>query len=66
VHHELEVVATVEDVLAEIPGLVRLVDVVPQAPDDVQHLAAHVNEGVGSPDGVRRDDRALDEDMRVG
>ena len=49
-----------------ITGLVGLGDRVLQPPDHVQHLAAHVDEGVVGPDRVGGDHGALDERVRVG
>ena len=66
VHDDLQVVAGAQDVLAGVAGGVRLPDRLLQAPDDVQHLAADVDEGVVGPDRVRGDDHALDQGVRRG
>ena len=66
VHDDLEVEAGAEDVLAEVARLVRLGDRRLQPAQDVHHLAADVDEGVRRADGVRRDDHALHQLVRVG
>ena len=64
VHDDVEVEPRTQDVRAQVAGLVGLGDRLVQAPDDVQHLAAHVDERLVRPDRVRRDDRALDQGVR--
>jgi hypothetical protein len=65
VDDDIEAERLAEDVLAEVPGRVGLVDRLPQPPRGVDGLAADVNVGLRRPDRVRRDDHALDEGVRV-
>ena len=63
---DVEVVPGVEDVLADEAGGVRLLDGLLHAADDVQDLAAHVDERVPGLDRERTDDDAFDQQVRVG
>jgi hypothetical protein len=54
-----------QEVGAEIPRLVRLVDRVPQPPGRVHRLPADVDVRAVRPDRVRGDDHALDQRVRV-
>ena len=65
-HHQVEVEARAADVGAEVSGRVGLVDGGLQPAQHRHHLAAHVDERVPGADGVRRDDRALDQHVRRG
>jgi hypothetical protein len=62
VHGDVEVEAGAVDVLAEVTGLVGLLDRAQQAAVDVDDLAAQVDERVVAPDGERADRDTLDEE----
>ena len=66
VHHHVEAEAAAEDVLAQVARFVRLGHGVLQPPDDVQHLAADVDEGVARADREAGNDDAFDERVGVG
>ena len=61
----VEVEGLAQDLLAQIARGVRLVDGVPQPPGGVHGLTADVDVRPLRPDGVRRDDRTLDQRVRV-
>ena len=64
-HDQVEVVARAVDVFAEVSGSVGLLHRSLEPTDDVQHFAAHVDEGVLGANGVAGDDHALDQGVRA-
>ena len=66
VHDQFEVVAGAADVAAQVTRGVGLGDRGLQPAQHRHHLAAHVDERVVRADRVRRDDHALDQEVRRG
>ena len=63
---QLEVESAAEDVVAEVAGVVGLVDRGLQPATGVDQLAAQVDEGVVAAHRERRDDDAFDQRVRIG
>ena len=66
VHDEIEVVSGAEDVVAEVPGGVRVGDSGLQPPQYRNGLTAEVHERVPRADRVGRDDRSFEEGVWSG
>ncbi|MGX1250963.1 hypothetical protein RKD48_003474 [Streptomyces ambofaciens] len=65
VHGESEVESAAQDVLAEEAGRVGLAHGLVQPPQHWDDFTTQIDEGMRRPDGVTRDDDALDEAVRV-
>jgi len=61
---DVEVVLGAEDALAQVAGLVGVRDGLLQPADHMQHLTAHVDEGVMGAHRIGADDDALDQRVR--
>ena len=62
---QLKVIATAVDVLAQFAIGIGLSNCSLHTTQDVRHFAADVNKGVVRTNGIRADDDALNQDVRV-
>jgi len=65
VHGEFEIEAAAQDVLSEVAGRVGLAHGRVQPPQYWDDFTTQIDEGMRRPDGITRDDDALDEAVRV-